>query len=177
MVGLQTLQTSAEASLKQQAIARLAWLVGMVLLASGSSSAQTPTTADEAAVRAVLSRMIDAFNAGDFAGVAATYSSSGTMIVGDGSQHTGHAAIEQFFVQMRTTLPNYTRFQATVTSVRFISTDVAVVLSEGGFMIQGETRVTAERFGVQSLIAVRENGQWSASLLQRTRILRPRQAS
>ena len=49
--------------MKQQAIARLAWLVGMVVLASGSSSAQTPTTADEAAVRAVLSRMIDAFNA------------------------------------------------------------------------------------------------------------------
>ena len=151
-------------------VVRLARGIALVVLAAGGLSAQQPSAADEAAVRAVLSRMSEAFNAGNFAAVAETYTPNGTMIVGDGSQHTGRVAIERFFLQMRTTLPHYTRFQATVTWVRFIDANVAVVLSEGGFMISGETSVAPERWGVQSLVAVREGGRWSAALVQRTRI-------
>lgn len=163
--------------MKGHRIVRRAGGIALVLFgpAAASLGAQAPST-DEAAVRGVLTRMIDAFNAGNFGGVAATYTANGTMIVGDGSQHTGRSAIERFFVEMRTSLPTYTRFQATVTSVRFIDPNVAVVLSEGGFMIPGETSVAHERFGLQSLIAVREGGRWSAALVQRTRIPPPRPA-
>ena len=163
--------------MKGHGIVRRASGIALVLFgpAAASLGAQGPS-ADEAAVRGVLNRMVDAFNAGDFAGIAATYTANGTMIVGDGRQQTGRSAIERFFVEMRTSLPTYTRFQATVTSVRFIDPDVAVVLSEGGFMITGETSVAPERFGVQSLIAVRDGGSWRAALLQRTRIPPPRPA-
>jgi uncharacterized protein (TIGR02246 family) len=154
---------------------RLLVLAGVVIVAP-SLVAQAPVAIEEAAVKAVLTRMIDAFNAADFSAVASTYTANGTMIVGDGTQHTGRAAIERFFVDMRTSLPTYTRFHARITGVRFVTPDVAVLLSEGGFMIPGETDVAPERFGLQSVIAVREGGSWSAVLVQRTRIPPPRPA-
>src|SRR5262245_46010189 len=135
-----------------------------------AAEASTPPAADEAALRSLLAQMVEAWDRGDSAGLAAAFTEDGELVAGDGTLTSGRAAIERYFAELLTRLPKGTRFSAPVTGVRLVAGDVAVVCSCGGFLLPGDTDVTAERRGIQFLVAVRDRGAWRAALFQRTRI-------
>jgi uncharacterized protein (TIGR02246 family) len=145
---------------------------GMLIILSASvSSFQRASSRNETALRSVVAGMTDAWNTGDTAGIAARFTDTGVLIAGDGTQRTGRAEIERYFAQLATSLPGGTRFTSEITSLRLVQPDMAVVISEGGFLLPGDTTVTPERHGVQSFVVVREGDAWRAALVQRTRIL------
>jgi uncharacterized protein (TIGR02246 family) len=150
-----------------------AWVSGMVIVLSASlASFQKASPNNETAVRAVVTGMTDAWNTGDAAGIAARFTDTGILIAGDGTQSTGRAEIERYFAQLATKLPAGTRFTSAVTSLRFVQPDMAVLVSEGGFLRPEDTTVTPDRHGLQSFVVVRDGGAWRAALVQRTRSLR-----
>jgi uncharacterized protein (TIGR02246 family) len=147
-------------------------LLGIIVLSGAGWRAFVAPASDEAAVRALVVRMSDAWNAGSPAGVAAEFTNAGVMIAGEGTLSETRDGIERYLAHLRATMPPGTRFALKITSVRFIHRDVAIVMSEGGFLPPPDTAVTAARFGVQSVVAVRSGADWQASLFQRTRIVR-----
>jgi uncharacterized protein (TIGR02246 family) len=125
---------------------------------------------DEAPVRMVIEQFANAWNRGDAENAAATFTTTGVLIAGDGSQTRGRHEIQQYLTQLLGTLSKGTKFVAPVTGVRFLTADVALAQSEGGFLLPGETAVAPERHGVHSMVAVRDGATWRVALAQRTRI-------
>jgi uncharacterized protein (TIGR02246 family) len=142
-----------------------------------AAEASSPRAADEAALRALMAQMVEAWDRGDSAGLAAAFTDDGELVAGDGTVTSGRGEIERYFAGLLTRLPKGTTFAAPVTSVRLVARDVALVSSGGGFLMPGDTEVTPERRGIQFLVAVRDGGAWRATLFQRTRILPPPSAS
>jgi uncharacterized protein (TIGR02246 family) len=132
---------------------------------------QTATTAqaDEAPLRIVLEQFTNAWNRGDARAAAATFTAGGVLIAGEGTRLSGRPDIERYLA----TLPTGRQFTSTVTSVRFLTSNVAILESEGGFLLPGETAVAPERMGIQSIVLVRDGATWQVALAQRTRILPP----
>src|SRR5262245_6517142 len=144
----------------------------LIVLSASVSSFDKAASNNETAVRSVVTGITDAWNARDTAGIAARFTDTGVLIAGDGTQRTGRAEIEHYFAQLAATvLPVGTRFTSQVTSLRFVQPDMAIVISEGGFLLPGDTAVTPNRYGVQSFVVVRDGNAWRAALVQRTRIL------
>jgi uncharacterized protein (TIGR02246 family) len=131
----------------------------------------------ERPIRALVEQMTSAYNRGGSAGVAAPFSANGIMIAGDGTRVATPAAIEAYIAKLITGLPNGARFEARVTDVRSLGADAAVLMSEGGFLMPGESKVTATRDGINAIVAVREAGTWRIALFQRTRRTVPKAAA
>ncbi len=165
--------------LSARAISLLATVGAIVAVAFSVTafSSESMRSTDADVVQAVVTHMTGAWNAGDAAAIAAEFTVDGTLIAGDGSQRTGRTVIEQYFTDLLSRLPEGTRFSSTVSSLRFLRPDVALVQSEGGFLMPGDARVMPDRYGVQSFMLVRDGDTWRAALLQRTRILPPKPAA
>jgi hypothetical protein len=56
------------------------------------------------------------------------------------------------------------------TEVRFVAPEVAIVSAIGGTVMRGKTEPAPERDSIQTLVAVREEGRWSFTSFQNTRI-------
>lgn len=159
-------------------LGRLMLVLWMTSVGPGrDAEASSAIAADEAALRSLLAQMVDAWDRADSAGLAAAFAEDGELVAGDGTLTSGRAEIERYFAELLTRLPKGTRFSAPVTGVRLVAGDVALVCSDGGFLLPGDTEVTPERRGIQFLVAVRERGAWHAALFQRTRIPPPSPAS
>jgi uncharacterized protein (TIGR02246 family) len=129
---------------------------------------------DEAAVRELQTQMIDAYNRGDTEAVSAMFAPDGDMITGAADHLKDPAEIGKYLSGLLVKLPKGTRFIASVANVRFAGPDVAVLTSNGGWLHPGETTVAEKNHGIQSLVAVRQNGTWRAILFQRTRKTPPK---
>ena len=57
------------------------------------------------------------------------------------------------------------RLVGKVRSVRFLTTDVAVMHAVGGTVMPGQTDLDSERNSVQTLVVVKRNGRWSLARL------------
>jgi uncharacterized protein (TIGR02246 family) len=62
------------------------------------------------------------------------------------------------------------RLVGKVRSVRFVTSDVALMHAVGGTVMAGQTDLDPERNSVQTLVAVkRNNGKWGLAAFQNTR--------
>jgi uncharacterized protein (TIGR02246 family) len=128
----------------------------------------------EAPIRALLTQMIDAWNRGDPARIAAAFTSHGHLIAGDATHVITPAEIERYFTQLLTKLPKGTTFTSTSINVQFPTPDVGILMSEGGFLFPNEKTVAPERQGILSIVAIRDGAAWHAVLVQRTRRVLPK---
>lgn len=101
-------------------------VVTALVLGTASLGAQPGTAADEAAVRARLATYADARNRRDAHAEALCYSVDGDFRSSLGPFVSGRAAVEK---QLTVTDPSY-RFVLTVTHLRFLTPDTAIVDSE-----------------------------------------------
>ncbi len=54
--------------------------------------------------------------------------------------------------------------------MRFLSSDVALMHAVGSTVMPGKTEPSPERDSIQTLVAVRQGGEWSLAAFQNTRI-------
>ena len=69
------------------------------------------------------------------------------------------------------------RAVADVINVRFLREDVAVAHTYGGIMFPGETEVQPDWIGIQTWVAVKEDGDWLTAAYQNSRVLPEVQAA
>lgn len=135
------------------------------------SNAQTSPSAssDEAAIRQIVQKVQDAWNAHDGKAFAAPFATDADYVVVNGMYIKGREAIEQGHTQIFSTIYKESKNAATVKSVRFLRPDVAVAHVQWNleFRAGGETRSGQ---AMNTLVLTKEGGKWGIAAFQNTPI-------
>src|SRR5688500_10887229 len=108
----------------RRVIAALAVMVS--ILCTAGAVEQSARAADEAAIRAIVIRVQDAWNAGDSKAFAAPFAEDADYVVVNGMKIKGRAIIDSGHRQIFDTVYKGSHNTATIASVRFIRDDVAI---------------------------------------------------
>ena len=127
--------------------------VGGLLSAQGRSS-------DEAAIREHTAAYQSAVNKGDPAAIAALFAADGDFIFFDGARLAGRADIQRDAEARVATRPATMRFTLTITGIRFVGPDAAVVDTRATF---SEGPMPANR---GTSVMVRRDGKWLIAALR-----------
>lgn len=133
----------------------LACLFFGVLSGCGSptTSALPDRNADKAAIRSLLAENEAATNAGDVAGVAATYTAEGDVWIAGLSRRSTPKAVRENEEEFQG-MPGFKSWDGTVESIRFISPDAAIV------EVSAVTRLDSGEFEEQTTVVVARTDGW-----------------
>jgi uncharacterized protein (TIGR02246 family) len=126
--------------------------------------------AEEAAVRALYEQLMDGWNAGSGEAFAAPFAEDGDLIGFDGTHLKGRPKIALFHQRLFETRLKGTRLVGRVKRVRFLGADVALVHALGATVMPGKSAPSPGRAAIQTIVAVRQGGQWRFAAFQNTRV-------
>jgi uncharacterized protein (TIGR02246 family) len=124
---------------------------------------------DEAAVRALYQQLMDAWNMGSGEAYAAPFAEDGDLIGFDGTHFRGRHEIAPFHQRLFDTQLKGTRLVGQVTSLRFLSPDVAPMHAVGGTVMRRKSAPSPERDSIQTLVAVKRD-DWCLAAFHNTRV-------
>lgn len=124
--------------------------------------------ADEAAVRALFERMMEGWNAGSGEAFAAPFTEDADFVAFDGTQLRGRREVAALHQDLFDKWLKGTRLVGHC-DVRFLSPDVALLIGYGGTVMRGKSNPAPERDSIQTLVAVRRDGEWRLASFQNTR--------
>jgi uncharacterized protein (TIGR02246 family) len=127
-------------------------------------------TADEATVRDLYRRLMDGWNRGSGAAFAAAFMEDGDLVAFDGTHFEGREEIAPFHQELFDKWMKGTRLVGQVKDVRFLSPDIALMHAVGGTVMRGKSEPSPERDSIQTLVAIRQDGEWRLAAFQNTRI-------
>ena len=127
-------------------------------------------TADEEAVRDLYRELMDGWNRGSGEDYAAVFTEDGDLVAFDGTHFDGIGEIAPFHQELFDKWMKGTRLVGRVKDVRFLSPDVALMHAVGSTVMRGKSEPSPERDSIQTLVAVRQNGQWRLAAFQNTRL-------
>ena len=120
-----------------------------------------------AAVVALYTRLLEAWNRRDASGFAAQFTDEGSTVGFDGSQLDGRAAIAN---ELGRIFADHTpaTYVARVREVRTLGAGAVLLRAVAGMVPPNESTLKPERNAIQSLVAVAENGAPRVALYQNT---------
>ena len=122
---------------------------------------------DEAEVVRLYATLIAGWNDRSSEAFAARFAADGTVVGFDGSEQQGRDAIaaemDRIFADHETA-----PYVAKVKSVRLLGSGVAMLRAIVGMIPPGESDLEPARNAHQTVLAVRENGEWRIALFQNT---------
>ena len=127
-------------------------------------------TGDESAVRALYQQLMDGWNKGSGDAFAAAFTEDGDLVAFDGTHFEGREEIAPFHQQLFDKWLKGSRLVGEVKDVRFLGPDVAVMHAVGSTVMRGKSEPSPERDSIQTLVAVREAGEWRLAAFQNTRV-------
>lgn len=130
----------------------------------------TNYTADEAAVRDLYRELMDGWNRGSGEGFASVFTEDGDQVAFDGTHFEGRAEIASSHQELFDKWMKGTRLVGWIKDVRFLGPDVALMHAVGSTVMRGKTEPSPERDSIQTLVAVRRDGQWRLAALDNIRI-------
>jgi uncharacterized protein (TIGR02246 family) len=130
----------------------------------------TTNPADEAAVSGLYQQLMDGWNRGSGETFAAVFTEEGDLVAFDGTHFKGREEIVPFHQELFDKWMKGTRLVGQLKAVRFLSSDVALMHAVGSTVMPGKTEPSPERDSIQTLVAVRQGGEWSLAAFQNTRI-------
>jgi len=126
--------------------------------------------ADEAAVRSVVDRVDRAWADGDAEAFAAACTEPGTMILSGDRYFRGRPQIhDQMSMALAGPLKG-TALTGRIVDLRFLAPGAAVLTTEGGILLPGETEADRERALRATWVVVKEQGQWLVAAYQNGRV-------
>lgn len=140
--------------------------IACLILAACGESASRMAGDDEAeeAIRQVVRESQDALNARDFDAFVAPYTEDADLVVFDSHRASGPVAARVLMAQGWSSIPPDVRASLTVESIRFVTSDVAVVNIDGVFT---GSQPSVDR---GTAVFVRNGGGWRVAAL---RVLQP----
>ena len=128
-------------------------------------------SADEAAVRALYQQQMDGWNQGSGDAFAAVFTEGGDLVGFDGTHLKGRQEIAPFHQQLFDKWLKGSRLVGQVKDVRFLSPDIALMHAVGSTVMRGKSEPSPERDSIQTLVAVRQEGdEWRLAGFQNTRL-------
>jgi uncharacterized protein (TIGR02246 family) len=134
-----------------------------------SQKLSSSSTADETAICALYQQMMEGWNAACGYAFASPFEENGDLVGFDGTYIKGRQEIALFHQHLFDMFLKGSRLVGKVRSVRFLTSDIAVMHAIGGTVMAGQTDLDPERNSVQTLVAVKRNGKWSLAAFQNTR--------
>ena len=126
--------------------------------------------ADEAAVRGLYRELMDGWNRGSGDAFAAAFTEDGDLVAFDGTHFEGREEIAPFHQELFDKWLKGTRLVGRVKSVRFLSPDLALMHAVGGTVMRGKSEPAPERDSIQTLVAIRQVGEWRLAALDNIRV-------
>jgi uncharacterized protein (TIGR02246 family) len=124
-----------------------------------SDNATTPTADDVAAVREVPQRIVKAWANNDGTAFGEVFTADGTMVL-PGVYLDNRAAISEFMTQAFTGPYQGSRVFGEPLSARFLTPDVAVLVTKGGVLYGDDDDVTPDNAIRATWVAVKQDGEW-----------------
>jgi uncharacterized protein (TIGR02246 family) len=124
---------------------------------------------DDVTIRSLYFQMIDGWNKGKGDDFAAPFTEDGDLVGFDGTHLKGRQEIASFHQQLFDTFLKGSRLVGKVRSVRFLTAGVALIHAISGTMMAGQSDIDPERNSIQTLVAIKSNGQWHLAAFQNTR--------
>src|SRR5262245_10725167 len=141
-----------------------------------SQPIQSPSAADEAAIRQIPFQMIDAWNNGSGAGFAAPFTEFADFVAFEGTHLRGVQQIATFHQQLFDTTLKGSRLTGEVKFVRFINPELAVMHAVGSTLMPGENASLPSRDSMQIFVVAKHENHWRVeSLLNARRLTLQRQ--
>ena len=113
---------------------------------------------------------MDGWNSGSGEAFAAVFTEDGDLVAFDGTPFTGREEIAPFHQELFDKWMKGTRLVGKVKDLRFLSPDVAVMHAVGSTVMLGKSEPSPERDSIETLVAVREGGEWRLAAFQNTRV-------
>lgn len=133
---------------------------------------QTTRAADEAELHDLFDHLLDAWARGDGQTYGSLFTNEADYIAFDGSNRRGTQAIAAEHQQLFDTWLKGTRLVGTVESIRFLTSDVAVLRTTGGTIFPGQGDERGRRPSIQTLVAVKRAGTWRFEAFHNTRVVK-----
>jgi uncharacterized protein (TIGR02246 family) len=114
---------------------------------------------DEAAIRAILEGIYQAWDADDADAFVAEYTEDATAIL-PGSYRRSKEEIRQNMAGGFASFLKGSTTNDEIRSIRFLGKDAAVVVSETGILFPGETEVPADRVANATWVLEKRNEKW-----------------
>jgi len=132
-----------------------------------ASQANKSPAADEAAIRSNYQNLLECWNRRKADDFAALFMDDGNQVGFDGSQVNGRVEIaphlSAIFADHQTA-----SYVGIVREVRFLTPEVALLRAVVGMVPHGKSDLNPATNAIQSLVAVRDNGEWRIALFQNT---------
>jgi uncharacterized protein (TIGR02246 family) len=129
----------------------------------------TADPGDANAVRSLLDRMRDAWSRGDALAYADCFSQDSDYVTYNGIHLRGRKENAELHDALFRGVLKGTRLSATIESLTFLSSDVALIQTVGSGAKRGQAG-SRRRKSIQTLIVVKQDGQWRIRSFQNTRI-------
>jgi uncharacterized protein (TIGR02246 family) len=121
-------------------------------------------------LRALYAAMMDGWNRGSAEAFAAPFEKDLNFIAFDGTHFRERDELVRFHEPLFKAHLKGTRLVGDVTDIRFLGSDVAVLLARGGTIMGGRSTPAPERDSVQTLVAVKRRDGWRFVSFQNTRV-------
>jgi uncharacterized protein (TIGR02246 family) len=122
---------------------------------------------DEQEVRSLHGKLLGCWNRRDAKAFAALFADDGNSVGFDGSMLDGPAEIESELSRIFAHHPT-SAYVAKVRNVRFLDGGAAVLGSVAGMVPPGQSDLKPDVNAVQTLVAVKRDGQWRIAVFQNT---------
>jgi uncharacterized protein (TIGR02246 family) len=130
--------------------------------------------ADQAAIQAVLVDSYKAWEAGDAAGMVASYTADATAIMPGSLRGSRDVIRESMALAFAGPLKGSSTWNKQL-SLRFAGRDAAIVVSESGILLAGENEVPDARKVNATWVFERRDGQWLIAAYHNSPALAPGQ--
>jgi uncharacterized protein (TIGR02246 family) len=114
---------------------------------------------DKAAVVGLTQRLVAAWSSHDADAFADLFVEDGSMIL-PGVYRSGRPEIRKYMAEAFANQYRGSQVTGQPLDLRFLGSEVALLLTEGGVLAPGDTEVTADRAIRATWLAVKRDGQW-----------------
>lgn len=125
---------------------------------------------DEMAVRALFQALNAAWGAGDAAAYGALFTADADYLAFDGVNQKGRQAIIAGHKPLFETYLKGSRLTGELVSLDFLAPDVVLAHALGSILDAGRSTPKPERLSSQTLIAIKQNGEWRFRAFHNTRV-------
>ena len=124
-------------------------------------------TTQENQVAALYMQLLEQWNKRSAAGMSGLFTANGSLVGFDGSQLNGQKEIYDVLNEIFGNFPT-AAYVAIIKEVRTLTGDSGLVRSVVGMVPHGGNDINPAVNAIQSMVAVKENGEWRVALFQNT---------